>query len=202
MHIVTSFLVLVLVCVERAVGAPALDPHLNTNAIIHPSAAGWSLRVAPDESTIVVSPKGREFKIGKTQYPDSPPATLWRVRVPALRGDFLIVHVSPMASGAVPMTVLSIKAGGDSIVRAADILHHYEWRADITTTNQILDALFVDSDSDGLPELVDDDVWKWGGTRTYSVWAGDRFTPKWRETFRLDEPTGRIIRVSRELVKK
>ena len=150
----------------RVASAASLDPHLKTNAVVHSSAAGWALRIAPDDSTIVVSPKGREFNVGKTQYPDWPPATLWRVHVPTLHRSFLLLHVSPMASGAVPMTLFAIKGDDESIVRAADIRHHYEWRADITTTNQILDALFVDSDSDGIPELIDDDVWKWGGTRT------------------------------------
>ena len=195
MQITTSILTLVLLATGRMVGAPALDPHLKTNAVVHSSAAGWSLRVAPDESTIVVSPKGREFKIGKTQYPDWLPATLWRVRVPALRRDFLVLHVSPMASGAVPMTLLTIKGDDESVVRAADIRHHYEWRSDITTTNQVIDALFVDSDSDGIPELVDDDVWKWGGKRTFYVLAGDRFVPRWEES------TGKIVRTSRVLIQ-
>ena len=201
MHVFAQFLVIALLGVNCAIGAPRNHPGLKTNVVTHPSAAGWSLRVAADESTIVVSPKGRELRIGRTQYPDWSPATLWRVRVPALQREFLILHVSPMASGAVPLTVMTIKADGDSTVRAADILHHYEWQADITTPNQILDALFVDSDRDGVPELVDDDVGKSGGTRTYHVLTGDRFVPKWRETFKLEESTGRIGRASRELVK-
>lgn len=202
MNIRSLTLLIALAAARPIAAAPLLDLQLKTNALVHTSAAGWSLRVGPDRSTVLVSPADKQFNIGKTQYPDWVSATLWRVPVPSLHRDFLIVYVPPMASGSVAMTLCVLKHGGTSITRAADISHHYEWTADLQSPEAIRDALFVDSDSDGILELAENDVSKWGGTRTYQILVGDRFVPKWKETFVLEEPTGRIVRSSRVRIQK
>ena len=184
---------------KEGVGLPR---DAKTRPVVHGSAAGWSLRAAPDGSTIVVNPKGSEFRVGSTRYPDRQPTTLWLVGVPALKREFLVLFTPPTASGAVPMTLFTIKQDGEAIVRAADILHHYEWDSEYTTVDEVRETLFVDSDGDGTPELVDDDVWKWGGTLTYSVLLEDRFQPRWRETFALDESSGKVVLTKRESVQK
>lgn len=180
----------------------AAPPDAESGLVVHPSATGWSLRVAADGSTIVVNPRAKEFLVGATVYPNRTPTTLWRVDVPRLGREFLVVFAAPMASGAMTMTLFTIRQDGETIVRAADILHHYEWKAEYTTADNVREALFVDSDGDGIPELVDDDVWKWGGALTYYVLVGDRFQPRWRETYELDEATARVVLTRRESVQK
>jgi hypothetical protein len=178
----------------------ALGMDSKTNVILHASAKGWSLRPGTNNSTILTTPQGRSFNLGQTAYPDWAPTTLWKVYVEGLKMEFLLLHVPPIASGSVPLTVIGLKADG-SMFRAADIPHHYEWDVNITT-HQIVAELFVDSDSGGKPELVDNDVGKFGRARTYYILVGDKFVPRWKDVYKLDKPTGKVVKVSRELLSK
>ncbi len=86
---------------------------LKTHPIISVSATGWTLKCGPktngSPSTIVINPRGEEFSIGSTAYPDTIfPVTLWIVAVRELHARFLIIRLPPAASGAMGMPILYI----------------------------------------------------------------------------------------------
>ena len=182
----------------------ALPDRSVTEPIVSVSARGWSLRpgLPPPEkmhpTTVVVNPRGETFNIGTTAYPDILPATLWIVGVPALNARFLLIRVPPAASGFVPMPVLYLDAL-DKPFLAGTILQHFEFavnpedepgdnpRFHWDGEHFIRDILFQDIDQDGLPELVEEDVGKDGGTITYFKFGKDRtFTPF--RTVRVEQP--------------
>jgi len=181
----------------RAYGLVGLS-ELNIEPIISVSARGWTLkpRPAPGKEwcdTIVVNPKGQEFNIGATQYPDWPPTKLWIVEVKELGARFLLIQVPPMASGTVVMPVVYVDENDKPTV-AGEINQRWEFGpepADMDNPGynpkvmmdggeQLLrDVLFEDIDHDGKPELVEDDVWKDGGyIRYYKFTKAKKFVLK------------------------
>lgn len=167
------------------------------DAVIEPSAAGWNVRLGPNNETVLVNPQGRAFNMGKTQYPDTIPTHLLKVRVDELKAQFLILHVGPAASAASILTVFTIMPNNVPL-RAADIRHHWEWC--MVGENDWKETLFVDSDGDGVPELHDHDIWKEGGTITYYSFDGKSFHPLWVEEYKADDDA-KINLVSRRRVQ-
>ncbi|HDZ21167.1 MAG TPA: hypothetical protein ENH78_07740 [Phycisphaerae bacterium] len=150
--------------------------------LIDPSASGWDVRLGVAGQTVLISPGGRTYDVGKTQYPDIVRARLHRFPVEELKAEFLALYMPPAASGPSTLTLFTIRAG-DTPVRAADIRHHWEphnvrdWKA----------TLFTDSDGDGVLELRDNDAYRWGGTVTYYAFDGQRFSPLWIEEYKAPE---------------
>ena len=125
--------------------------------------------------------------MGYTTYPDTNPTTLWVVEVEEFCASFLVMQSSPAASAPSVMELFTIQDGRVP-VHAASIKHHYEWDATVAAADVARD-LFIDSDGDGIPELEEPDVWKWGGTVTFHEFDGTEFHPLWIETYdRSDAP--------------
>ena len=152
------------------------------NVLVAPSAAGWSVCPGPDGQTILTNPAGRDFDVGETMYPCITSTHLLKIHVEELKADFLILHVNPIASGSVTLTVFTILPG-QIPVRAADIDHHWAWN----DAENWRETLFVDSDGDGVPELRDGGVYRWRGTNTYYSFDGTRFHPLWIEDYQAPE---------------
>jgi len=152
--------------------------------VITSSARGWNVKVKrsrmskrPD--TIVVSPGGHEFNAGKTGIPDYHQPIVWLLKVQQLDAQFLLIYLCPTASGSTSISLLLIR--GDRVIsKAAQIAHHFEWDKS-TSVDQVTAALFEDADGDGVLELVEPDVGKFGGTITYHEFDGTRFRPLWRK---------------------
>jgi hypothetical protein len=181
-------------------GCAATQPELisgaKTEPIVSGSAAGWTLRPGPGRDTIVVNPEKQEFNIGETQYPDIIAARLWIVPIRELKARFLIVCVPPACSAAVKMPILLIDEKNRSSL-AGSVLQRWEFKvdtgdmpgADPKVRNEgrlqpLRDFLFKNSDKDGIPELVSEDLWKQGGTVTYlRLTKHKTFIPVRRETY-------------------
>ncbi len=200
-------------------GETELPPAHNVEPIVSASAKGWSLKAGPPQgrsgafsTTVVVNPKGEEFNIGVTQYPDVLPATLWIVRVEELKARFLLIRVPPAASAAVEMPVVYLDED-DRPSLAGTIRQRFEFPVHpqdeagedpkviaVDGERRLRDLLFEDSDQDGVPELVENDVWKEGGTVTYFRFtSAKKFVPLYREVWaRPDDKYDEHVRVSRE----
>ena len=178
------------------------------DVLITPSAEGWQVKPGPPPedganthpTTVLLNPKGTEYDIGQTQYPDVTMATLFCVDVRELNARFLVLYMPPVASGGSEMAVIHIDEDDNPAVSAL-IGHHYEWRqaarsrtarvffADCPPHGALVrDILFVDSDDNGVPELMEDFVGRFGGTITYHRFDGRTFKPLWVEEY---EPTRR-----------
>ena len=166
------------------------------------SGRGWAIRPGPPigpsrrPTTVVVNPRGKEFNIGYTQYPDFPRATLWIVEVKELHARFLVIRVPPVASAAVAMPVLYLDENEKPTLAGA-VVQRFEFtvhpddapganpRVICDGEHLLRDMLFEDSDGDGIPELKEDAIWKDGGTVTYYRFTkAKRFVPLWREKWR------------------
>ncbi len=152
-------------------------------AVIEPSAAGWKVETGPQGHTILINPSGRRFDVGETMYPDILTSHLFKLGVPRLEAEFLMLHFTPAASGASMLYVFTILPGNVPY-RAADLLHHWEWW---DSGRDWQETLFVDSDKDGIPELRDDDAYRHCGTVTYYSFDGKKFSPLWVEYYEAPE---------------
>jgi hypothetical protein len=176
-----------------------------TDPIVSVSARGWTIKPGRSEdgsgwrTTVIVNPKGEEFNIGVTQYPDFLPATLWIVEVKQLDARFLLIRVPPAASAAVDMPILYLDRN-DKPSLAGRIGQRFEFQAnphdrpgfdtiiERDGRHRLRDILFEDSDGDGVPELVESDFWQADGTVTYYRFTDRKtFTPVWEEKWRLGE---------------
>jgi hypothetical protein len=162
---------------------PEASHPLVIKALIDPSAAGWDMKVGPEGQTILLNQQGRAFNVGHTQYPDISQARLYKCAVKEFGADFLVLYVPPIASGGSRLTLFTILAGHVP-VRVADITTHCEsW--DIPEDWK--QALFADSDGDGVLELCENDAYRWSGTVTYYAFDGQRFFPLWIEEYKAPE---------------
>ena len=207
-------------CQEIRAIVPASDRSWAIMAapIISLSAAGWTIKPGPpepgrnDATTVVVNPQQREFNIGVTPYPDIHPATLWIVEVKEFDARFLLIRVPPSASGAVTMPILYLD-NNDIPTLACSIQQRFEFqmhphdqpgydpKIEGDGECRLRDILFEDSDGDGVPELVERDVWKESGTVTYYRLTDQKtFLPLWREEWKLGADS--FERVSRVGVRK
>jgi hypothetical protein len=171
---------------------------------VSPSAKGWNLMEGDNDTTIVINPEGKKINIGKTDFSDViSKVTLWVINVKELNAKFLVIYFSPIASGAVPMTLCHIDKNNDVSVSAV-INHHWELRADLDNADDLKDMLFTDSDRDNILELQDDDVGKYGGKFTFYSWLSKekKFIPLWVETLELEEGDSRPRLISRINVQK
>ncbi len=195
-------------------------PNYKTVPIISASAKGWTIKpgtVANGSSqptTIVFNPKGEEFNIGETQYPDFIPATLWIVEVKELQARFLIIRIPPALSAAVEMPILYISED-DKPSLAGKISQRFEFKTSPDEEpgfdpkvrwdgeHRLRDLLFEDSDGDGIPELVEKDFYHTSGEVTYFRFSEQQtFVPLWKETWKLNTAgNGSWERVSRTKVK-
>ena len=158
------------------------------------SAFGWRVRATPSPfpATILVSPSDKEYNVGETMYPDITHAVLWKISVPELRATFLILYAPPACSGASVMSVFHLLPGNVPVL-VAEIRHHFEFGIVPNDPSArvvggpggtlLRDVLFVDSDGDGIPELRDDDAYRWEGSITYFRWDGQTFRPLWVEHY-------------------
>jgi len=187
--------------------------------IVSVSAKGWTIKPgtpangASRPTTILVNPNGEEFNIGETQYPDILPATLWIVEVKELKARFLVIRVPPTASAAVKMPILYINDDNTPSL-AGSIGQRFEFKANSDDmpgfdptiqwdgNHHLRDMLFKDSDGDGIPELMEDDVWKQGGTITYYRFTEQKsFVPLWKETWKMGKINDDYEMVSRIKIK-
>ena len=157
--------------------------------LVTPSADGWTISTQsrPDAEfdTIIRSPSGQRFNAGSTGVPDYHRPILWILEPPGLKRKLLLIYLSPVASGPSTLSVYLIR--NDHIVcKAAQVAHHFEWTKE-TAPSRITHQLFRDQNDDGTPELIADDVGKSGGTVTFLEFNGRIFSPRWRETYKLDE---------------
>ena len=155
---------------------------LRQEVVIDPSAAGWSVKLGAEGQTVLRNPRGQEFDVGKTQYPDIAPTYLLKLSIPELKASFLVLHIDPVASGGSELTVFTLLPN-DVPIRAADLHHHWEWEV-ITDWKQ---TLFADSDGDGVLELRDWGAYRWFGTDTYYSFDGKRFHPLWVEEYQAPD---------------
>ena len=156
---------------------------------VTPSARGWTISTQsrPDAAfdTIIQSPSRQRFNAGHTGVPDYHRPILWVLEPPGIKRKLLLIYLSPVASGPSTLSVYLIQ--DDHIVcKAAQIAHHFEWTKD-TKLSRIIHQLFHDQDADGTPELIADEVGKFGGTVTFLEFNGKTFSPRWRETYKLNE---------------
>ena len=178
----SRFLILVLAAgcsTMPKTAAPSAADDRKLTAAVDASALGWTVTLGSKCETVLVNPHGRAFNVGKTRYPDISKTHLYRLFVPELKAEFLVLHIDPVASGGSDLTVFTILPN-DVPCRAADIHHHWEWQmvADWKQT------LFVDSDGDGVLELRDWGAYRWSGTNTFYSFDGTRFRPLWIEKYK------------------
>jgi hypothetical protein len=198
-------------CLQHGIAAG--DLREKTNPIVSVSAQGWTLKPGPPSNTsshpttVVVNPKGGEFNIGTTAYPDFLAATLWIVEVKELKARFLIIRVPPAASAPVGMPLLYLSQD-DKPLLAGLIRQRFEFHANAADKpgsdprirwdgeHRLRDVLFEDSDGDGVPELVEKDFSQAAGTVTYFRFTEEKtFVPLCKETWKLG--TNGYERVSR-----
>lgn len=179
-------------CAGRSHYLPETDAvgELKTKVGIDSSAAGWHVRARRSESgscqpsTVLVGPTGREFNMGQTFYPDTIiRSTLCLVTNTTLRAQFLVLHTGPACSAAVPTSVFYLRGDGRPLWAATVLSHLESLYLDAHTPN---DWWFEDVDGDGVEELVDEDVGKWGGRIIYHRFGGERFSPYWIEIWQED----------------
>jgi hypothetical protein len=143
----------------------------------------------------VVNPRNEQFNIGETPYPSWVPATLWIVPVKELGARFLIIRVPPVASGFVDMPIL-YRDGSDRPSLAATIQQHFEFKAEPDEKpgvapkvrwdgeHPLRDFLFKDENTNSVPLLVEDHIWKDGGTMTYFGFSSRHtFMPVRKESY-------------------
>jgi len=161
------------------------------------SARGWSISTQPragsEPDTIIQSPNGQRFNAGYTGVPDYHRPILWILGVSILKRKFLVIYLYPVASESSTLSLYVIR-DNHVICKAAQIAHHFEW-TNRTKSAQIIYELFSDHNNDGKPELVEDEVGKFGGIVTYYEFNGETFSPRWRETYKPDE-NDKMSRVS------
>jgi hypothetical protein len=181
--------------------------------VVSVSAQGWTVKPGPPEdetlnhpTTVVVNPKGVEFNIGTTQYPDIFPPVLWIVEVKELETRFLLIKIGPAASASVPMPILYLDET-DRPTLSATIQQRWEFDAYPDDSpgydpkiqwdgeHRLRDILFKDIDSDGVPELEEKDIWTSGGTITYFRFDKQTksFIPARVETHTLGDETGELV---------
>jgi hypothetical protein len=166
--------------------------------LINSSARGWGLstqlRETSEHDTIIQAPDGQRFNARYTGMPDYHRPILWILDVPSLKQKFLVLYLYPVASGSSTLSIYLIR-DNHIVCKASQIAHHFEWTKE-TRPSQIIDELFTDQNNDNRPELVECDVGKFGGIVTYHEFNGNTFSPRWRETYKLNE-RDKISRVSR-----
>lgn len=174
---------------------PPRVPEVNADKIVvTPSATGWRVHRGPTDpesggpATILANPGGHEFNVGTTQFPDINTTFLWRVTVKEFHSDFLVLYTNPVASGGSTITLFRI-VNSDTPIRVADIVTHDEMHpmpgslakdplvaiVDYPQGRSLREILFTDFDRDGVPELEENDVGKYGGFVRYYRWNGDAF---------------------------
>jgi hypothetical protein len=180
------------------------DRHISENVekfVVAPTAMGWNLILSEkndsDSSTVLINPDGKRFDIGKTLFLRCPKTILWGIRESKLNEKFLMIYFHPSASGAVPAYLFHLNQNNIPTL-SAKIFHHYE--LDVRDRNgiarcgiadggkygkEVVKVFFTDSDNDGIPELKENDVWKWGGKITYYKWVKNEsiFKPLWIEIY-------------------
>ncbi len=174
--------------------------------IVASSAKGWNLRLSKKDdifsSNLLINPEGKEFNIGPTLLFHCPKTILWIVNVPKLNERFLVIYFHPVASGAMPMYLFSLNKNNIPTL-SAKIYQHYELDAD-DMNNDFMKKLFVDCNDDGIPELKDDNVDRWGGNITFYKWVKKEkiFKPTLVESYTQDTTGNSPYKfVSREKVK-
>jgi len=137
--------------------------------IRHKYGGRWSLRMRREPEEIPFEGEG---------------SRLWRVSVPGIDREFLIVDT---CCGAYTFhRLLYLVEAGESLVAAKDIATVAEVQGD--SERHVLDATFEDVDGDGIPELKEchrewiyDDrgelINNWGIRTLYFAWDGRGFQP-------------------------
>jgi hypothetical protein len=170
--------------------------------VVTDSARGWTLKIVQpgpkvDPRTIIVSPTDVRFDAGNIGVPDFHRPVLWVIDVAPLKAKFLVIYLYPCASGPSVLSLYLLK-NNRVVCKSARILHHFEWDRE-TVPTRLVESLFKDVNADGRPELVENDVGKFGGTITYREFDGKRFHPRWKDDYKLDE-NDKLRRVKRTVI--
>ncbi|MEX0717891.1 MAG: hypothetical protein WD066_14955 [Planctomycetaceae bacterium] len=183
--------------------ARALSP---VDVEIGDDALGWQLFTVSHDSgskrhAVIVSPSGRRFDVpeifglprpGGPNLREPSRPRMQVIDVPALQAQFLLIYRCPEASAPAALSSLLLKDGEIAGKAAIGVLHRFEW-IPIPSGEFIVAQLFEDVDGDGRPELIENDVGKFGGTMTYHQFDGSRFRPRWRDEYIMAPPGGNAI---------
>ena len=148
------------------------------NLRITKSAKGWNVEVVRNDKngidTVFINPAGRKLNVGEILIPEESQITSYL----AIAEDksksykFLVLY----ACSSIPdwMYVFHLKSNGN--IRSFICVDSWcSWRTE-STPEEIYDKLFIDSDKDGFPELIDNEVRsRSGGRIIYHKFDGKHF---------------------------